>query len=319
MKLCHRGRLSSRGVDLKKTLVTYNLCFYIGDDHAFVVLSSEPAIIAKVYFNGTYELFADDCSQEDQWVKRLEFTLGIWEDQSEIYARGLGDPLLGQFLDAYRGLRIRSCDLWWGLVIGVCQQNASFRQGWLLLHRIVDYYGKRVNVDGDEIPRPPTPREILSDVDTLIQTGVGYRAKTIKNTAEFFLENKTRNLLEEVEDPRDLEATLTSIKGIGPYTARLAMVISLRRYELPPIDKWIRRIASYIYDIDESIVETYWSRKWGRCAGLAALYTTIALDAEPLQRALERIKNKELLPKMTCQPSPLNMKSFCTIIRGSHD
>lgn len=312
MKHCHDGELNKKDIDVKNTSIVYNLCFWIGERSSYIYLPGEPLSVVELTYDGQYRLYSEDCSREDEYVLKLIKALGVNEDQSDLYVRGLGDPLLGSFLNTYRGLRLRSTDLWWALITGTCQQNTSFKQGWTFLHRIVKLYGKIVDLDGKRrILRPPKPREVLKDIDKLIHAGVGYRAKTIKNIAEFIVREEIEDSELERKDPRDIERTLTTIKGVGPYTARLAMTLALRRYELPPIDRWLRKIASAVYEVDESIVEDYWVKKWNKWSGLASIYVTIALDAEYLQKALERVRNRDILPRISKKPSPLNMQAFC--------
>lgn len=312
LRLCHSSKLRSPGVDLKYTATVYNLCFWINKDHSYIHLATEPYSIVELWYNGNYRLYSEECSYEDELVKKLEFTIGLKEDISEFIEKGVHDPLLGPFLENYRGLRIRSTNLWWAIVTSISQQNASFKQGWSTLHRIIESYNRTIELgEGIIVPRPPTPREVLEDIDRLINAGVGYRAKTILNTARTLLNGEIRE--EDIINMKsiEIERTLRKIKGIGPYTARLAIALSTRRYELPPVDKWLKKIASIVYSIDENLVEKYWTERWNKWAALAAIATTIALDAEPLNRALVRIRNHQLLPVLNQTPTPLNMIGFC--------
>ncbi|MEM4717749.1 MAG: hypothetical protein QXE81_03195, partial [Desulfurococcaceae archaeon] len=139
----------------------------------------------------------------------------------------------------------------------------------------------------------------------------GYRAKTILNTARTLI----NGYIDEKEllnmKPLEIERTLRKIKGVGPYTARLAIALFSRKYELPPVDNWLKKIVGIVYSIDESLVENYWIEKWGKWSALAAIATTIALDAEPLSKAVARIRNRQLLPVINQAPTPLNMIGFC--------
>jgi hypothetical protein len=50
--------------------------------------------------------------------------------------------------------------------------------------------------------------------------------------------------------------------------------------------------------------------------GLASIAVTIALDAEPLTQALERVRSRRLLPDPYKSPSPFNMEGFCSMLRS---
>lgn len=309
--LCYKGKIESSDLNFKLIATVYNLCYWIGRDYSYVFLPCEQQALAKLYYDGSYNLYSVNRDSVDDLVKTLEFVIGLREDLSEFFGTALKDPLLGLFAEEYAGFRLRSTSLWMGLLTGICQQNASFLQGWRMLHRVVSAYGRVVSLEsGETVVRPPTPSEVLSDVDRLVAAGVGYRAKAIVNVARAMESGEISSSVLELS-PEEMENVLTSVKGVGPYTARLAIALAARRYELPPIDRWLRKIASLVYAVDEKYVEEYWVERWGKWSALAAIATTIALDAEPLQKAVERVKKRELLPKPNKTPSPVNMTGFC--------
>ena len=87
----------------------------------------------------------------------------------------------------------------------------------------------------------------------LIKAKVGYRSKTIINAASFII--KERDTIENLCNlpEEDIEDTLTRIKGVGPYTARLTIAYTCRKYRLPPIDRWLKKILSFAYNIEEDL------------------------------------------------------------------
>ncbi len=296
--------VASRGIDLYRTLSIYNFDFWFDGSRAFVVLDLEDPCIAMVKVTGEYSIYCASEKSCNELVRTLEFHLGIHEDTSEFLARARLDPLLSSFAREFSGWRLRSCSLWWALVVGICQQNASFRQGWSMLRGIIVHYGKRASINGLTIFLPPNPEDVLKDPSKLTSARVGYRAKIIESVARAFVNGDIRE--EEVSRlrPSEAEEVLRVVKGVGSYTARLALALGLRIYDLPPIDRWVKAIASRVYGIDEKVVESEWTKRWGKWSALAVIALTIALDAQPLRRALERIERGELLPKGDVVPSP---------------
>ena len=194
---------------------------------------------------------------------------------------------------------MRSCSLWWALVIAVCQQNASFKQGWSMLARLVRGYGRRAELEGvGEVLLPPTYGDVLSNPSRLAASGLGYRARTVIGVAEALASGRIPPEEELARaETGEGESILRAVKGVGSYTARLALALSLRRYELPPIDRWVRALASRAYGVEAGEVEAEWRRRWGRWGALAVLALTVALDAAPLRKALERLEAGRLLPE----------------------
>jgi len=308
LKHCSNGRIASERLDVKTTVVTYNLCFWIRSNYAYVFLPTNEPSVAVVGYDGSYEIYSSSCAEDLDVV--LDQTLGVNEDLSCFHRLARKDPLLGDFASGYPGWRLRSTSLWWALVTGICQQNASFKQGWGILHKIVLMYGKKALLREDEVLIPPTPRDVLERPSLLIEAGAGYRAKVIVDTARAVVEELESDVM-NASSASEVERALRRIKGVGPYTARLAIVLALRMYELPPVDRWLKKIISLVYGIDENYAESYWAQKWSGFAGLASVAATIALDAEPLTRALERVRHRKLLPSPHKSPTPINMVGFC--------
>ena len=306
------GMAKSRGVDLYTTLSVYNLHHWFDGYRAVVVLDLYDPAIAIVDIGGRAIIASSRCINIDTYIAKLIRVLGLEEDLTEFHSIAIRDVLLSSFVRTWSGWRLRSCDLWWAIVIGVCQQNASFRQGWSMLLNIVNLYGRRVWVESfGEVVLPPRPEDIVRDPSKLSIARVGYRARAIESIARSFL-NRLVPPSEALEKmgSREVEYVLRSLRGVGSYTARLAMVLAFRRYELPPVDKWLRAIVSRVYGVDERYAERKWVEIWGRWSGLAAIALTIALDAAPLRDALSRIERGELVPKLGNEPSPATLWRF---------
>ncbi len=305
--ICMGSIKSTGNYDLRTILSVYNFGFWFNGSECFIQLDTDGNTVALIDISGRYAIYSKDESMKcSNIVDKLIYILGLNEDISKFYALAEKDSLLRCFSKKYRGWRIRSTSLWWGLVIGICQQNASFRQGWGMLYNIIKLYDKKAVINGKEYPLIPTPQDVLDNPDLLIKARTGYRRETILRVAKEI--EKIENSIKKERDPKRIESIIKSIKGIGAYTARLAMVLSLRKYELPPIDRWLKKIISVTYSIDEKEAEKYWVHKWGNFSGLAALAMTITLDAVPLRKALERLKRGETCPLENTEIiSPTNM------------
>jgi len=310
LKPCIHGKIDTKEVDLYLTLAVYNFGFWFNGVNGFIVLDDVEPIVAEVSISGEYTIYSSPRKCSNEYITKLEWSLGINEDLTLFHELGIKDPLLGEFIRKYRGWRPRSSSLWWALVIGVCQQNASFIQGWRMLYNIIKLYNRRVLVGRTEVLLPPTPSDVVNNRVLLINAGTGYRANTIYNVAKIFVEKELDQEAMVKSSSTVIEDKLKRIKGIGSYTARLSIILAFRKYDLPPIDRWLRKIISIVYDVPLRDAEKIWRHKWGRWSGLAALATTIALDAKPLSKAIERIKNKQLVPIDENKPTPLNLWKF---------
>jgi N-glycosylase/DNA lyase len=290
---------TAKGVDLFKTLCVYNFGFWFDGREAKVTLNLEPPAVALVTVEGEARIYAPFGSDPSQLEERLLSILGLLESAESFYETAASDPLLSAFASEWRGWRLRSCDLWWALVTAVCQQNASFRQGWGMLAKLVALYGRRVELeDRGWVPLPPAPRDVLAEPEKLRKAGLGYRSATVLGIAGAIESGElpsSEDLASELVE--QAETQLRKIKGVGSYTARLALALALRRYELPPIDRWVKALAAKAYGVEEKAVEGEWRKRWGRWSALAVIALTVALDAAPLSKAIARFESGRLLPE----------------------
>lgn len=307
----YHDTLDTRGTNLYLTLSTYNFSFWFNGRRGVVVLDEYVPVVAFVNTDGSFEIHS---AKRDvpigEYVDRLKRMLGINEDLGEFYNLSKNDPILMPFGRELVGWKPRSTSLWWGLVIGVCQQNASFRQGWRSLYNIMRFYGRRYETIHGKIVLPPTPEDILTKPMLLRETGVGYRADTIVNIARWITRNK--GIVEKLErlPSKDVERILKGIKGVGSYTARLSIILAYRKYDLPPIDRWLKRLIVEAYGVSEHEAEKYWIKRWGKWSGLAAYASTISLDAEVLSIALKKLREGRIKPTMEGKMTPLSLWKY---------
>lgn len=308
-KLVCEGSITRKEADLKLILEVYNFGFWF-DGNTGILQLDDGKVIAVIDTDGKYRIYSHEESNCIEHAEKLEWMLGVHEDLTGFYNIASHDPLLREFAEKYRGWKLRSTSLWWGLVIGVCQQNASFRQGWTMLYKIIKNYEKKIRINDIETYLIPSPKDILENTKPLLMSKTGYRAKTIIEIAKWAMNNY--DLIQEFQqmNSKEIEETLKKIKGVGAYTARLALVLGLRRYDLPPIDRWLKRIISTVYGVPEKDAEKIWVEKWNKYSGLAAIAVTIALDAEPLRGALRRISRKLLTPTLRDKSSPLTIWKY---------
>ncbi len=230
----------------------------------------------------------------------LEWVLGLVEDTRPYLRLARGDPLVGGVAEAMPGLRLRSTSVWAALLTAVCQQNASFRQGWGMLYRLHLAAGPRLILpDGRVYIEAPGPRLLGEDV--LRAAGLGYRARTVLEAARLFAESGEPSC-------RDVDV-LAGVRGVGPYTLRLVRLLACRDYREPPVDRWLAALAARAYGLEGGglrAAERVLRERFGEWAGLAAWHATIAFDAQPLRRALERLERGVNRPGVE-EPSPVSL------------
>ncbi|HDI75548.1 MAG TPA: hypothetical protein ENF55_06290 [Thermoprotei archaeon] len=291
-------------LDFRKTAMIYSFSWIFDGKNLYLVVSYNPVTIAKVS-QIDHELKVEAYSEQKTITKselseKIEITLGLNEKIEEFYEKIREDPLLRYVPTALRGARLRSVDLWTGIVTAICQQNASFKQGWTMLYNLYRKTGRTFRVENHDVLILPTPNQVLEiKPDTLKECKLGYRSQTLVEVAKVL---ESGDLEEDplYQDPYSAEKILKKIKGIGQYSARLTLVLSLREYALPPIDRWTTRLVQEAYGLESrsfKTVEKAIKTRWGKWAGLGVFFLTVVLDAVPLSKALLRLRKGELKPR----------------------
>ena len=104
---------------------------------------------------------------------------------------------------------------------------------------------------------------------------------------------------------------MEELRGIGQYTARIARILALRKYDEFPVDRWFARLIPNAYfDVDETWpiekVEKFARERWGKYMGLAAIFITAVTAAETIGDTLKRIHAKNINP-FPNKPSPFTL------------
>ena len=285
-------------VDFHLTASMYNLPQMYDGERLILVEGPSLIIVLRPVEDGVSAVAYGEAVTRDELVEMVAWRLGLWENYSDLYARAINDPILREVPTALRGWRLRSAPLWWSLVIAVAQQNASFRQGWRSLCCLVKLFGRGVELeDGDVAVVPPQPSDVIKLGNELKRCGLGYRVDTLIRIAEAYTSG---------ENP-------LSVKGVGQYTARLASLLAYRTYSDPPIDRWVIRLVSETYGVDAGhrSVEEFLKARYGEWAGLAVLLYTIVLDAEPISKALNRVRRGDVRPVIEPSPATIWKSPMC--------
>jgi len=291
------------------TASCYNFKWWFDGSKCLIPISNDPPLIAVTRYSHDevmVDVYGEKRADYTDVEKLARWILGLDEDLTSFYNVIENDAILREVPKSLRGMRMRATSLWNALLIAICQQNASFAQGWSMLCRIYRLFGLEVELNGIKSILPPSPRHFLtSEAEAkLREAKVGYRARTIIHAASM-AEKGYFEYLEKLKD-EDAEERLKEIKGIGGYTARLTLVLSQRRYGLLPLDRWLKRLAEEVYKLKN--VEEELKAKWREWCGLAVFFTTVVLDAEVLLKALQRALNGDVKPRCQSEkPTPLTL------------
>lgn len=188
------------------------------------------------------------------------------------------DEYLKQSISYGHGIRILKQDLWETLISFIISANNNIPRIKMIIERICRKYGKKIEFENREYYTFPRPEELKNaTVQDFRDLGLGFRDSRVYETVQKVLSNKI-NLkeLEEEQNVQDLRNKLLEIPGVGPKVADCIMLFALKKYEVFPIDVWVRRVISELYfDKNEQkpqIIQKFAKEKYGNLAGLAQQY-----------------------------------------------
>lgn len=181
-----------------------------------------------------------------------------------------------------KGIRILNQDLWEMIISYIISANNNIPRIKGIIERLSKTYGQELEWNGEKYYTFPTPEELKNvDIEDYRKLGAGFRDIRLYETVHMILDKKI-DLKEMQNNPNTMEVReqLLTLSGVGPKVADCILLFStLKRFEVFPIDVWVRRVMNelYIKNEDETKVnkkelEELAKKKFGSMAGIAQQY-----------------------------------------------
>src|SRR6476660_6721318 len=194
------------------------------------------------------------------------------------------DPVLARIIDALPDFRPRAwtqdlpaLDGFSTLIFQVIGQQLSVRATRTILGRLEEAFGGRL----------PTPAEMLAaDPAVVRSSGMSTRkAATLRDVAQRFVDGQLSDASLSAMSDEDVVAALTSIPGIGPWTAHGFLLVALDRPDVFLTgDLALRRAVMRAYALDHSPTDDellQLAERWRPYRSLAVSYLFASEYDEP--------------------------------------
>ena len=197
---------------------------------------------------------------------------------------GKADPVLAGVIDAHPAFRPRAfmdelppLDAFGTLIFQVVGQQLSVASTRAILSRIEERFGGRL----------PSPAELLAAAPEVLRAaGLSARkGATLRELAERFVDGRLSDAALEHMTDEEVEAALTEVSGIGPWSAHGFLLVALNRPDVFLTgDIALRRAIQRIYAFDHvpseaELVEM--SDRWRPYRSLAVSYLFASEYEEP--------------------------------------
>ena len=181
-----------------------------------------------------------------------------------------------------KGIRILNQDLFETIISFIISANNNIPRIKGIIERLSKKYGDEIIWNGKEYYAFPTAKSLKDvSVKEYRDLGLGFRDVRLYETVKMILEGKVD--LEELENNPNttkVREKLSTLSGVGPKVADCILLFSdLKRFEVFPIDVWVRRVMNDLYiknedetKVNKKEIEKLAQEKFGNLAGLAQQY-----------------------------------------------
>lgn len=208
------------------------------------------------------------------------FDLNNDYDKIKLQLSKIDDNLKNSINYGY-GIRILKQDLWETIISFIISANNNIPRIKGIIERLSKIYGKTIIWNNKEYYTFPSKEELAkATIQDLRELGLGFRDKRVYETTKIILDNKTLIEELEIEESTDVvRENLLQFPGVGPKVADCIMLFSLKKFDVFPIDVWVRRVMNDLYikeDDEEKVnkkqIENLAKERYKELAGLAQQY-----------------------------------------------
>ena len=226
-------------------------------------------------------IFEGICENDIQQTVKNYFDLNrnyekIKEQLSKI------DQNMKMSIEYGNGIRILNQDLWEMIISYIISANNNIPRIKGIIERLSEKYGDEIKYKGNKYYTFPTPEQLKNvTVEEYRKLGLGFRDIRLYETTKMIL-NKQVDIENMKNNPNTIEVReeLLKLSGVGPKVADCILLFSdLKRFEVFPIDVWVRRVMNDLYiknedetKVNKKQIEKIANEKFGDLAGLAQQY-----------------------------------------------
>ena len=229
-------------------------------------------------------------------VRIIEIGLGAALDVRPFYRSFGREPLLAAALRHSRGLRIAgTASLWEALVTAVLSQQINLAFAYDIRRELAAAFGRRGRFAGETYFGFPEPRRMARETEGSLRRFRLSRAKagTLARLADAFASEDMSE--EEIAVLPDDEAIdrLTAIKGVGRWTAEIALLRGLGRADVFPgadlgVVKYVAmELLGHRARVTEARMRRF-AERWRPYRGLALVYAYAEIARRERLRALDQ-------------------------------
>lgn len=180
------------------------------------------------------------------------------------------------------GIRILNQDLWETIISFIISANNNIPRIKGIIERVSKKYGKEIKWNNESYYTFPTAENLKNvTVEEYRNLGLGFRDIRLYETTKMINEKQIDlEKLKQNPNTQEVRDKLLTLSGVGPKVADCILLFStLKRFEVFPIDVWVRRVMNELYikkedetKVSKKEIEKLAQEKFGNLAGMAQQY-----------------------------------------------
>ncbi len=187
----------------------------------------------------------------------------------------LNDENMKKAIEYGYGIRILNQDPWEMLISFIISAANNIPRISKTVENISRTYGQKITWNEKEYYKFPTPKELSrATVSELRTLNLGFRDKYVYNATKMVYTGEID--LEKIEkmNYKDAKKELMKIQGVGEKVADCILLFSMRKREAFPVDTWIKKVMSQLYNESKDIkkISAFAENKFGEYGGIAQQY-----------------------------------------------
>lgn len=262
----------NKNFDLENTLTCGQIFrFYKQEDDSYDVILDDRVINVYQKDNYIYVLSNDENNLKEKIIDYLDLN-NDYEKIDELLVKN--DKKIKEAVNFSKGLNMIHQQPFETVMEYIISANNSVPTISAAVNNISKRYGKKVNFNNKEYYLFPS-YEDLKDVtiNEYRECKVGFRDKYLYNIVQKLNNNEfDLNKIYNLETNEALEYLMLN-DGIGPKVASCILLFSYKKYDVFPIDTWVKKIMKERYNIEgEKNIREFSKKIYGQYCGIAIQY-----------------------------------------------
>lgn len=245
--------------------------FFPLEDNSYDIIIKDRVI--NVYMDNNYLCVSSNNNKDLENVIREYFDLDNDYKLMTDYLKK-ADKKLVPMIDYSDGLMMLKQDPFETIMAYIISANNGVPQIANALNNIAKKYGKKIKFNNKEYYLFPQYEDLKNVTEEdLRNCKVGFRDKYLKSMIDK-LNNNEIDLNEYFNlDTKEALEKLMENNGIGPKVASCILLFAYQKYDVFPIDTWVKKVMKNDYNIEgEKNIRKFAKDTYGKYSGIAIQY-----------------------------------------------